>query len=101
MAILSRVHMVTEGDGCHHCLNAGRAVFDQQVVIGSGALGRSQAGTPPSDAASGLVANTSDNMAARADLAEDEVKPGAPAWICELWFAAPGEPGGIYVRVTD
>ena len=100
MAILSRVHVVQDAD-CDHCANAGRAVFDQQVVIGSGALRHSQTGVPPSEAGTGAVRDFENNPAARAQVSEDEVKPGTPAWICELWFASPGEPSGIYVRVAD
>jgi hypothetical protein len=100
MAILSRVHVVGDAD-CDRCANAGRAVFDQQIVIGTGALRHAQTGIPPSDAGTGLVRDAANNPAARARLSEDEVKPGTPVWICELWFAAPDEPGGIYVRVAD
>lgn len=100
MAILSHVHVVDATD-CNNCANAGLAVFDQQVVIGRGAVRHSQTGVPPSDAASGLVRDWANSPAARARLPEGEVRPGAPAWICELWFAAPDQPGGIYVRVAD
>ena len=100
MAILSRVHVVPDA-GCDHCANAGLAVFDQQIVIGTGALRHSQTGTPPSDAGTGLVRDSANNPAARARVSEEEVRPGTPAWICELWFAAPDQPDGIYVRVAD
>ncbi len=75
-AILSRVHVEN-----------GVPVFDQQVVIGRAAGHRSQIGTPAANA--------------RANLSGEELKPGASVWICELWFAAPDQPGGIYVRVSD
>ena len=100
MAILSRVRVVQDA-GCNHCANAGLAVFDQQIVIGSGAFRHGQTGTPPSDAGTGLVRDPANNPAARARVTEEEVRPGAPAWICELWFSAPDQPGGIYVRVVD
>jgi hypothetical protein len=100
MAILSRVHVVQDAD-CNHCANAGLAVFDQQVVIGTSTPRHTQTGTPPSEAGTGLVYDSANNPAARARVSDEEVKPGAPAWICELWFASPGEPGGIYVRVAD
>ncbi|MGA2182186.1 MAG: hypothetical protein ABSH47_04095 [Bryobacteraceae bacterium] len=100
MAILSRVRVVQDA-GCNHCANAGLAVFDQQIVIGTGALRHSQTGTPPSDAGTGLVRDSADNPAARARVSDEEVRPGMPAWICELWFAAPDQPDGIYVRVAD
>jgi hypothetical protein len=100
MAILSRVHVVDAAD-CGHCRNAGLAVFDQQIVIGTGALHGSQTGTPPSDGGTGLVRDPANNPAARARVLEEEVRPGTPAWICELWFASPDQPDGIYVRVAD
>jgi hypothetical protein len=100
MAILSRVRVVQDA-GCNHCANAGLAVFDQQIVIGTGAFHRSHAGTPPSDAGTGLVRDSVNNPAARARISEQEVRPGTPAWICELWFASPDQPDGIYVRVAD
>jgi hypothetical protein len=99
-AILSRVRVVEDAD-CRHCANAGLAVFDQQIAIGSGALRHGQTGTPPSDAGTGLVRDPANNPAARARVSEEEVRPGAPAWICELWFASPDQPDGIYVRVAD
>ena len=100
MAILSRVHVIQDAE-CNRCANAGLPVFDQQIVIGSGAHLHSQTGTPPSDEATGQVRDSANSPAARAHVSEQEVKPGTPVWICELWFASPGEPGGIYVRVAD
>jgi hypothetical protein len=47
------------------------------------------------------VRDPANNPAARARVSEEEVRPGAPAWICELWFASPDQPDGIYVRVAD
>ena len=99
IAILSRVH-VQDAD-CNHCANAGLAVFDQQIVIGAGALRHSQTGVPPSDEATGQVSDSANNPAARASVSDQEVKPGTPVWICELWFASLDEPSGIYVRVAD
>ncbi len=100
LAILSRVHVVDDAD-CNRCANAGLPVFDQQIVIGSGALRLSQTGTPPADADTGLVHDSASNPAARAHVSEEEVRLGTPAWICELWFASPDQPDGIYVRVSD
>jgi hypothetical protein len=98
-AILSRVHV--QDAGCNHCANAGLAVFDQQIVIGTGALRHSRTGTPPADPGTGLVRDSANNPAARARISEEEVRSGTPAWICELWFASPDQPEGIYVRVAD
>lgn len=99
-AILSRVHVVEDAD-CNHCANDGLAVFDQQIVIGAGALRRAQMGTPRADADTGQVLDPANNPAARARVSENEVRPGTPAWICELWFASPDQPDGIYIRVAD
>jgi len=99
-AILSRVHVVEEAE-CHRCTNVGLAVIDQQIVIGRAELRRSRTGAPPVEADTGLVRNSDNNPAARARLSDDDVRSGTPAWICELWFASPDEPGGIYVRVAD
>ncbi|MGA3027732.1 MAG: hypothetical protein ABSF98_23480 [Bryobacteraceae bacterium] len=99
-AILSRVRVV-EDAGCSHCANAGLAVFDQQIVIGTGAPRRSRTGTPPLEAGTGLVRDPANNPAARARVSEDEARPGTLVWICELWFASPDQPDGIYVRVAD
>jgi hypothetical protein len=99
-AILSRVRVVGETD-CGHCANAGSAVFEQQIAIGGASAHLSQLGTPPVEPGTGMVPNWTSDPAARARVSERDVKPGAPAWICELWFPSPDQPEGVYVRAGE
>ena len=99
-AILSRVRLVGEAD-CGHCANTGSAVFEQQIVIGSATAHVSDLGTPPVEQGTGMVRSWASDPAARAHLSEHELKAGAPAWICELWFPSPDQPEGVYVRAGE
>jgi len=99
-AILSRVRVVGEAD-CGHCANAGSAVFEQQIAISGASRHTSELGTPPVEPGTGVVLDWSSDPAARAHVSEREVKSGAPAWICELWFPSPDQPDGVYVRATE
>jgi len=99
-AILSRVRVIGEAD-CSHCANAGSAVFEQQIVIGGASAHLSQLGTPPVEPGTGVVRDSAGDPAARAHVSEREVKAGAPAWICEIWFPSPDQPDGIYARAGE
>jgi hypothetical protein len=99
-AILSRVRVVGEAD-CGHCANTGSAVFEQQIVIGGVSAHVSQLGTPPAEPGTGMVREWTSDPAARARASDREVKPGAPSWICELWFPSPDQPEGVYVRASE
>jgi len=99
-AILSLVRVVGEAD-CGHCANAGSAVFEQQIAIGGVSAHLSQLGTPPVEPGTGMVREWASDPAARAHVSEREVRSGAPAWICELWFPSPDQPEGIYVRAGE
>ncbi len=105
VAILSRVRVVQDSDcpvaASQPCANAGLAAIEQQIVIGRSEPRHSQTGAPPVDPTTGLVANWAGDPAARATVAENEIRQGEPSWICEVWFTAPDQPGGVYARAAE